>query len=68
MNKYYEEYIKLDNGKWLFLKVNINVFDNKEQEKFCIKTKEKYGFIYKTYKYLNGRIEEKKYKFLGVAE
>lgn len=53
----YETYIKLDNGKWHFTGWCKMTF-----EEFCIETKVRGSYMYKTYKWLNGNIEEYRYK------
>lgn len=56
----YENFKKMENGKWLFLG-----WYPMQEERFCIDTKTRVTngktYIYKTYKYLNGDIEVIKY-------
>lgn len=56
MNRKYETYIKLENGKWLFVGWGFLM-----NEEFCIETKIRGRYIYKTYKWLSGKVEEYKY-------
>lgn len=52
----YETYVKGENGKFIFVGWN-----DMNDEKFCINTKLTKKFIYKTYKWLNDKIEEYRY-------
>lgn len=51
----YETFLKL-NGKWLFLG-----WGHQKNEQFCINTKMRGNYIYKTYKWLSGEVEEYRY-------
>lgn len=51
----YETYLKL-NDKWLFVG-----WSHQMNEDFCIEAKRKGNYIYKTYKWLNGEVEEYRY-------
>lgn len=51
----YESYVKI-NGKWHFLG-----WYRMMNEEFCVETKMRGKYIYKTYKWLNGNIEEYRY-------
>lgn len=56
MERRYETYVKLENGKWLFVGWGSMI-----NEEFCIGTKTRGKYIYKTYKWLSGKTEEYKY-------
>lgn len=53
----YEVYQKLKNSKWYF--IGWGTMMNEEN---CIETKVRGNYTYKTYKWLNGKIDEFKYK------
>ena len=56
MERRYETYVKLENGKWHFLG-----WYSMKNEDFCIETKTRGKYIYKTYRWLTGTIEEYRY-------
>lgn len=54
-----EKYLKMENGRWIFVgwADMCNDFN-----KFIINEKSARGFIYRTYKWTDGTIEEVKYR------
>ena len=57
----YETYIKLENGRWHFVG-----WYSMCDEQFCIETKTRGRYIYKTYKWLTGKIDEYRYSLEGI--
>lgn len=55
MERKYETYVKV-NGKWVFVG-----WGSMMTEEFCIETKTRGKYIYKTYKWLSGVTEEYRY-------
>lgn len=57
MEELYETSIKNENGIFIFIG-----WGHMLNEEFCINTKETKKFIYKTYKWLDGKIEFYRYR------
>lgn len=58
---HFETYVKMENGKWHFLG-----WYTMCDEVFCIETKVRGDFIYKTYEWLTGKREEYRYRKGGI--
>lgn len=58
---HFETYVKMENGKWHFVG-----WGNMRNEVFCIETKERGDYIYKTYEWLTGKREEYRYRKGGI--
>lgn len=56
MERKYETYVKLENGKWIFVG-----WGSMMNEDFCIETKKRGKYTYKTYRWSTGKIEEYRY-------
>ena len=56
MKKLFETYVDID-GKFVFIG-----WSEMMNEEFCIETKNTKKFIYKTYKWLNGKVEKYRYR------
>lgn len=52
----YETYHKAENGRWHFVG-----WYSMNNEEFCIETKVRGKYTYKTYKWLDGKIDEYRY-------
>lgn len=57
----YETFYKNEKNKFVFIG-----WGEILNEEFCIVTKETKKFIYKTYKWLNGKVEEYRYGKQGI--